>query len=119
MYHDARVDPCHVLRNVLRSTSRRVGVEQQVPVRELNQHTSAVLDRVQKGVAVTITRDGRPVARLVPITERLGPGLDALVATGRAVAPTAFGPLPVPRPAENPDVDVAALLVRDRERERW
>ena len=59
------------------------------------------------------------VARLVPITERLEPGLDALIATDRAVAPTAFGPLPAPRPAETPDVDVAGLLVRDRERERW
>ncbi len=37
-----------------------------VPVRELQREIRAILDRVEKGESVEITRRGRPVARLVP-----------------------------------------------------
>lgn len=92
-------------------------MEQQIPVRELNQHTSAVLERVSKGQAVTITRDGKPVARLVPIP---GPSsiLDRLVAMGLATAPSLEGPIPLPPRTGGPVRDLAALLVQDREDER-
>lgn len=33
-------------------------------------HFSAILEEVEKGERVTITKHGRPVARLVPITSR-------------------------------------------------
>lgn len=94
-------------------------MEQQIPVRELNQHTSSVLDRVAEGHAVTITRDGRPVARIVPIAGR-SLILDQWVAQGLATAPTAEGDFQMPPAPEHggPVVDVAALLVRDREQER-
>ena len=39
----------------------------EVASRELRNNTRAVLDRVEAGEAVTITVDGRPVARLEPI----------------------------------------------------
>ena len=86
-------------------------------MRELNQHTSAILDRVAQGQAVTITRDGRPIARLVPTTSR-SPYLDRMVAAGLAIAPTVEGPLPTPPHTAYPEKNVAALLVSDRERER-
>lgn len=37
-----------------------------VPARELQREIKAILDRVEKGESVQITRRGRPVARLVP-----------------------------------------------------
>lgn len=37
-----------------------------VPVRELQREIRAILDRVESGESVEITRRGRPVARLVP-----------------------------------------------------
>jgi prevent-host-death family protein len=36
---------------------------------EAKTHLSALLDRVERGETVTITRKGRPVARLVPAVE--------------------------------------------------
>jgi len=38
-----------------------------VSVRELRNHGGTVLDRVERGQALTVTSDGRPVARLVPL----------------------------------------------------
>ena len=40
----------------------------EVGVRELRQHASALLDRVSTGVTIQITNHGRPVAQLVPIS---------------------------------------------------
>jgi prevent-host-death family protein len=34
---------------------------------EAKTHLSALLERVQRGEEITITRHGRPVARLVPV----------------------------------------------------
>ncbi|MGH8861988.1 MAG: type II toxin-antitoxin system Phd/YefM family antitoxin [Jatrophihabitantaceae bacterium] len=39
----------------------------EATVRELHNHGGQVLDRVLAGERVTITRDGKPVARLVPV----------------------------------------------------
>lgn len=41
-----------------------------VPVRELQREIRAILDRVEHGESVEITRRGRPVARLVPALRR-------------------------------------------------
>ena len=51
-----------------------------VPIRELQRETRAILDRVEKGESLEITRRGRPVARLVParaVRAEAGPGLAA------------------------------------------
>jgi len=89
-----------------------------VSVRRLNQQTSAVLDEVARGVALTVTSAGRPVARLVPIRAETS-ALDELVATGRATGPAVIGPLPMPPLYGGESVDVAALLVAGRDGERW
>jgi prevent-host-death family protein len=93
-------------------------MERRVPVRELNQHTSAVLAEVANGVAVTITKDGRAVARLVPVTAG-SPTLDRLVEEGRARAATIAGPIPMPPPGGDEILDVGQLLAESREDERW
>ena len=61
-----------------------------MPLRELNQHTSAVIETVARGASVVITRNGRPVARMVPVAPT-APALDQLVATGRATAQASGG----------------------------
>jgi prevent-host-death family protein len=37
---------------------------------EAKTHLSALLERVEKGESITITRHGTPVARLVPVDRR-------------------------------------------------
>ena len=88
-----------------------------MPLRELNQHTSAVIDTVARGASVVITRNGRPVARMVPVA-RMAPGLDQLVATGRARAPTVGGPITLAPMRGDDGVDVARALSADRDCER-
>ncbi|MFF7210036.1 type II toxin-antitoxin system Phd/YefM family antitoxin [Streptomyces sp. NPDC008238] len=91
---------------------------ERIPVRELNQNTSAVLARVQRGETLEVTVSGAPVARLVPV-----PGsqsvLDRMVAEGRATPPLSSGPVPVPPLLGAPETDTAAALVALRDEERW
>jgi prevent-host-death family protein len=91
---------------------------ERIPVRELNQNTSAVLARVERGEMLEITVSGRPVARLVPI-EGGHALLDRLVAEGRAVAPVTVGPVPVPPQLGDPAINVAEELSSARDEERW
>ncbi|MFM9134249.1 MAG: type II toxin-antitoxin system Phd/YefM family antitoxin [bacterium] len=42
----------------------------EVSIRDLRNHGGEVIDAVASGKSVTVTRQGRPVARLVPIAER-------------------------------------------------
>ena len=67
----------------------------QIGIRELNQHASSVIDRVRNGEVIEVTYRGKPVARVVPITD--SPGLlGRLVQEGRAVPPEARGRIPMP-----------------------
>jgi prevent-host-death family protein len=91
---------------------------ESIPVRELNQHTSAVLQRVQRGETLEVTVGGRPVARLVPLGEGASL-LEQMVAEGRAVAPTAIGLAPMPPRLGDPAVSVSGELAAGREEERW
>lgn len=88
-----------------------------VPLRKLNQETSAVIARVvDSREEVTITRAGEPIAKLVPIakSESL---LARWVTEGKAVAPSATG---LPGGASEPGTDdVAQALASDRDDERW
>ncbi len=46
----------------------------EVSIRELRNHGGDVVDRVERGERLTVTRDGRPVAELAPVGR---PTLDA------------------------------------------
>lgn len=99
-----------VLRNVLHFTPRGCEMEHVVAARELNQHMSAVLGRAVRDVAITTTRDGRPVVHLAPIVPQSSPYLDGLVE--RDGHGTHGFPLwPLPRATRHPDVSVGSLLV--------
>ncbi|MHB1534473.1 MAG: type II toxin-antitoxin system Phd/YefM family antitoxin [Acidimicrobiales bacterium] len=68
-----------------------------IGVRELQQHASAALRRVERGESIGITDRGRLVAILVPPSTATGTG--ALIASGRvqlARRPVAELPEPVP-----------------------
>ncbi len=93
-------------------------MERRIPVRELNQHTSAVLREVAGGTAVTITSDGRAIARLVPLSGGSS-ALDRLAAAGWATAPSVAGPIMLPPADGTEGTDVSAALVADRDAERW
>jgi len=90
----------------------------RVGVRELNQNTSQVIDRVRHGETIEITERGRPVARLVPI-DRGTAALDRLVAEGRAMPPAIGGPVPMPPLLGDPSVSAANELIAMRDEERW
>lgn len=90
-----------------------------IPVRELNQNTSAVLARVQTGEELLISVSGKPVARLVPLNQTDDYILD-LVREGRAVEATDRSPFTMPPVIGDPTVDTAAAHARQRdEDERW
>lgn len=91
--------------------------DNQVKLRDLNQHTSAILRRVEHGETLTITNQGRAVARLVPVADQ-GSGLADHLASGRVIAPTISSPFTLP-PDTHDDINVASELVADRENERW
>lgn len=84
-----------------------------VPVRELQQHASAVLRRVRAGETVGVTDRGTLVAVLAP--PRAVGGVAALVAAGRvrpAVRSVADLPAPEPRPV--PTASILDDLRADR-----
>lgn len=51
-----------------------------VGIRQLKNETSAIIERVENGEIVTVTRRGRPVARVVPVG--IPAGMARLVAEG-------------------------------------
>ncbi len=89
---------------------------ERVGVRELNQQTSRVIERVRRGQAVEITDRGRPIARLVPVPV-LSDFLDQLVVEGRVVPATLPGKVPMPPDSGDTDIDVAAALAATRDEE--
>ncbi|EFC85353.1 prevent-host-death family protein [Parafrankia sp. EUN1f] len=90
----------------------------RVGVRELNQNTSQVIDRVRHGETIEVTDRGRPVARLVPIGRGTA-ALDRLVAEGRAIPPVTGGPVPMPPLLGSPSVSATDELIAMRDEERW
>lgn len=54
----------------------------EVSIRQLRNHGGAVVDRVQAGERMTVTRSGRPVAELRPLTRR-GPDPATLLSRWR------------------------------------
>lgn len=88
----------------------------RIPVRELNQHTSAVLARVSGGESLEITVSGRPAALLIPISTASAE-LEDLVSRGRLIPAT--DPSPLTLPAGEPDLTIdSAQIVSDLREER-
>src|SRR6476646_386024 len=90
-----------------------------VGIRELNQQTSQILDRVRAGETIEITDRGVPIAEIRPVGREQSV-LAKLVAEGR-LTPAAIDPAVLHvLPKEPRDgVSVADWLAGDREQERW
>jgi prevent-host-death family protein len=58
----------------------------EVSVRELRNHGGDVLDRVEAGERLIVTRNGKPVAELVPIPRR-DLALDEILRRARTLPP--------------------------------
>jgi prevent-host-death family protein len=58
----------------------------EVSIRELRNHGGEVVDRVAAGERVTVTRNGKPVAELRPLTRR-GLSAEELVRRWRRLEP--------------------------------
>jgi prevent-host-death family protein len=78
----------------------RPPTEKTLPLREANQSFARIVREVEGGAAFTITRNGTPVARIVPVEgapRRLTPEQEAALARTRARMaagwPLAAGPL--------------------------
>jgi prevent-host-death family protein len=55
-------------------------MSETVGIRELKNDASRIIERVEKGEAITITRRGKPIATIVSST--ISPGLARLIANG-------------------------------------
>ncbi|WP_214368706.1 type II toxin-antitoxin system Phd/YefM family antitoxin [Pseudonocardia sp. H11422] len=88
----------------------------EVPVRELNQNTAAVLARVKRGEEIDITDRGTVVARLIPAQSH---PLGELIATGKLHPATLRGPLPRPAGSIRRDHEAGAVLRELRDDERY
>jgi len=94
------------------------GVVKRIGVRELNQQTSLVMARVKKGESIEITERGRVIAKLEPVRTLPEP-LATLVAQGKVIPPTSFGPLPVPLKRKRGGMSATEALLKMREEERY
>jgi prevent-host-death family protein len=43
---------------------------EQVSLHELSQNTAGILARVERGESLVITKQGRPIARIIPVDGR-------------------------------------------------
>ncbi|WP_406351748.1 type II toxin-antitoxin system Phd/YefM family antitoxin [Streptomyces sp. NBC_00658] len=46
-----------------------MSADRQTTAREFNQNSSKILAAAERGDVITVTKNGRPVARVVPISE--------------------------------------------------
>jgi len=84
-------------------------------IRELKAHLSSYLRRVEVGETVVITRHGKPIGRIVPITESMDAQLDRLTQAGLiAWNKETLQPL-APVAQIRGEQTVAELLLQDRE----
>jgi len=86
-----------------------------IGVRELRQHASRYLERVDAGETIQVTVRGRPVAVLAPVpVDRW----EAMIAAGEVTMPELdWRDLPPPRP-QPPGVSASARLEEMRAHER-
>jgi prevent-host-death family protein len=91
---------------------------QVIPVRELNQHTSAVLKRVQSGEELLVSISGKVVARLTPISQDEA-ALRELAARGDVILATHAAPLTRPPRTGDGEIDSTDVISQLREEGGW
>jgi prevent-host-death family protein len=87
----------------------------QTGIRDLKAHLSRYLRQVETGKTVVITRHGKPIGRIVPVTESTSAQLEALREAGLiAWNRQKLQPL-APVAQARGERTVAGLLLEDRE----
>jgi prevent-host-death family protein len=90
----------------------------EIGVRELKSSLSSVLHGVEEGEQVRVTRRGRPVADIVPVTERAGKSrFRELVANGRVTPASRAQPTRPPRPVRG-ERSATSIVLAERNTER-
>jgi prevent-host-death family protein len=84
----------------------------EIGIRQLKNETSAVVEQVERGEVVTVTRRGRPVARIVPVG--MEPGIARLVEAGRVRWSGRRPTLPRPVPLDGDGPTAAEIVIEDR-----
>lgn len=84
----------------------------EIGIRQLKNEASALIDQVEHGEVLTITRRGKPVARVVPAG--MAPGLARLVEEGRVRWSGRRARLPQPVELRGDGPTAADLVIEDR-----
>lgn len=94
--------------------------QNSIGVRELRQNASRYLELVEAGEALDVTRNGKVVARLVPVERPDDDPLDELIAAGALRRPEESADLldVVPALGDSPTA-VTDVLAALRAEERW
>lgn len=58
-------------------------MDNEIGIRQLKNEASAVIERVERGEVITVTRRGKPVARVIPAD--MSPGLAKMILEGRLI----------------------------------
>jgi prevent-host-death family protein len=90
-----------------------MSAHQAIGVREFKNGASRFIDRVEAGETITVTKHGRPVARVVPVG--MPPSIERLVDQGRARWSGRVPRLPEPLKLEG-DGPLASDYVREGRR---
>jgi prevent-host-death family protein len=87
-----------------------------VPVRQLNQDTAGVLDRVKRGEHINMTERGRIIARIIPASDN---PFSTMISIGKLHPPMLSGLAPCTTGSVNTDHELGQLLREMRESERY
>ncbi|MCL1922616.1 MAG: type II toxin-antitoxin system prevent-host-death family antitoxin [Propionibacteriaceae bacterium] len=88
---------------------------QTITIREVNQHTSAVMDRAANGEELIVTKNGQPHARISPYKPRNT--YEQMVADGRIIPAKTRSYRPIHTIRWTPEVEAA--LAEDRADRDW
>ena len=93
-----------------------VDMTETVTVREVNQHTSDIVNRVRAGEELIVTLHGQPTMRLLPYQPMTT--YERLVAEGRIIPPAVSGPMVI-HPLPSKGIDIDAILEAERADTDW
>jgi prevent-host-death family protein len=89
----------------------------EIGVGELKAKLSSVLERVEHGERVRVTRRGRPIAELVPAMPERSEAMEKLIAEGRVTPASRPLPMNPPSPRDT-GRSASAFVLAEREEER-
>jgi prevent-host-death family protein len=89
-----RVDRIDLVYNLVYYIFRRAASMGKINVHDAKTHFSRILNRVQSGEEIIIAKAGKPVARIVPFTQKPGKRTPGSAKGRVAISKGFFAPLP-------------------------